>query len=368
MPKLKALGHEVAIFAFYGLQGAKIEWEGITVYPPFGESWGNDVVEAHARHFEADIVSSLVDAWVLTHPSFGRIGWCPWAPIDHDPIPNAVAESLRKALVPIAFSKFGYEQMRSAGLEPLYVPHAIPKGVFYPKDRQEARRRLKTAKRGVNDDTFIAVMVAANKGYPPRKSFHQVIPAWADFCKDHPNSVLYLHTEATQVMGGIDILSLCAFFDVSPDNVMLCDPYYYRMGFPLEYMNDIYNAADVLLSPSMGEGFGLPIVEAQLAGCPVITTNATAMPELTFAGWKVEAMPMYMPQGSLQALPGKASIREALEQAFEARGDEALRARARAGAVEYDLDLVMEKYWAPALRVIARLRGVPYLAEGEGPS
>lgn len=42
----------------------------------------------------------------------------------------------------------------------------------------------------------------------------------------------------------------------------------------------IYNAADVLLYPSLYEGFGIPIIEAMACGTPVITSNTTSMPEV----------------------------------------------------------------------------------------
>ena len=40
-----------------------------------------------------------------------------------------------------------------------------------------------------------------------------------------------------------------------------------------------YNAASVLVLPSVYEGFGLPIVEALACGTPVIAANASALPE-----------------------------------------------------------------------------------------
>lgn len=41
-----------------------------------------------------------------------------------------------------------------------------------------------------------------------------------------------------------------------------------------------YSAADVLILPSIEEGFGLPIVEAMACECPVITSNCGAMKEV----------------------------------------------------------------------------------------
>jgi len=40
-----------------------------------------------------------------------------------------------------------------------------------------------------------------------------------------------------------------------------------------------YNAATVLAYPSVYEGFGLPVLEAQACGTPVLTSNASSLPE-----------------------------------------------------------------------------------------
>ncbi len=42
----------------------------------------------------------------------------------------------------------------------------------------------------------------------------------------------------------------------------------------------LYNNATVFLYPSLYEGFGLPVLEAMSCGVPVITSNATAIPEV----------------------------------------------------------------------------------------
>ena len=46
----------------------------------------------------------------------------------------------------------------------------------------------------------------------------------------------------------------------------------------------LYRHADVLVFPSRYEGFGLPVVEAQRLGCPVVCSDAASLPEVAGAG------------------------------------------------------------------------------------
>jgi len=43
----------------------------------------------------------------------------------------------------------------------------------------------------------------------------------------------------------------------------------------------IYNSADVLLAPSLYEGFGLTVLEGMACGLPVITSNTSSLPEVS---------------------------------------------------------------------------------------
>lgn len=52
----------------------------------------------------------------------------------------------------------------------------------------------------------------------------------------------------------------------------------------IDKLNILYNHALCLLYPSISEGFGIPIIEAQKAGCPVISTNYSAIPEVAGKG------------------------------------------------------------------------------------
>lgn len=54
----------------------------------------------------------------------------------------------------------------------------------------------------------------------------------------------------------------------------------YRHGVSHEGLAALYSGAEALLFPSLEEGFGWPILEAQVCGCPVITTGKAPMTEV----------------------------------------------------------------------------------------
>lgn len=51
-------------------------------------------------------------------------------------------------------------------------------------------------------------------------------------------------------------------------------------GIENNQLNILYNNACCLLYPSLYEGFGIPVLEAQKAGCPVIAANSSSIPEV----------------------------------------------------------------------------------------
>lgn len=74
------------------------------------------------------------------------------------------------------------------------------------------------------------------------------------------------------------------------DQLGITDDVVFVGGVPLEETALFYQAADLLVYPSLNETFGLPILEAMASACPVVTSNISAMPE-TAGGAAVLADP-----------------------------------------------------------------------------
>ncbi len=350
--RIQKLGHKVAAIACnYGHEGMPIGFgcnnEETVIWGRGFNAHGVDIIGAHAANSKADIVITLYDTWVFNPSVMQQFKWCSWLPVDHDPCPPAVKQVLQAAYRPIAFSKFGEEKLREAGLDPLYVPHGIETSIFKPGNKAEAREKL-----GLSKYEFLAVMVAANKGQPSRKSFNEVFAAWTAFVKEHDNALLYCHSNPGTENQGENLEGLAKAHGIPQDNLRFADPYRLLMGYPQEWLARLYQAADVLVSPSMGEGFGVPIVEAQACGCPVIVGNWTSMPELCFGGWTVTGQPKMTPLLAAQWIPSINSIAEALREAYKNKDNEKLRRKALNGAIMYDADTVARNFWKPALAQI----------------
>jgi glycosyltransferase involved in cell wall biosynthesis len=352
-PRLRDAGHEVAISVYYGHQSGLGEWNGITLLPgDVTESYGNAILHEHAaRWFGGDPLGGwiipIMDVFGLTNPTFNQFNIAAWTPVDHHPAPPAVIDFFKRTdAVPIAMSRFGEDQLRRAGRDPMYAPLVVDTNVFSPVD--DAKKVC-----GLEGDRFVVMMNGMNKGaYHHRKGFPEAFFAFAQFAKNHDDALLYMHTEMYGAHAqGINLVDLAMARGISEHQIKFCDQYAYRCGFiPTEQLAAVYSAADVLLAPSRGEGFCIPLIEAQACGTPVIVTDFSAQPELVGAGWKVPGQPEW--EAALASDYIKAdipSLIDALELAYEERGSEVNRVAAINKAREYDADFCFAKYWQPIL-------------------
>jgi glycosyltransferase involved in cell wall biosynthesis len=353
LKRLLADGHDVAVATNHGLSGKPMHdpETGALIFPVGADAYGNDVLlPSRNAHEQGDPgwIITLYDVWVYKSPAFDTERIASWVPIDHYPTPPQVAEWCRKHPA-IAMSKFGQAALAKEGIVAQYAPHALELDVWKPTplmpDGRTARESL-----NVPEDAFLVMVNAANKGnVPPRKAWGEMLSALSLFMREHPDAYVYLHTELRGVYGGVDLQVLMQSLGIEPERVRLPDQYLNLIGLiPQEVLAAYYTAADVLLATSMGEGFGIPVIEAQACGTPVIVTDFSAQPELVGAGWTVPYQPWWdFTQGAWLALPMVPAIVARLKDAREAKGQ--LTEQALAKAREYEADAVYAEHWRPIL-------------------
>ena len=300
---------------------------------------------------------TLYDVWVLKNPRLDELQLVSWVPIDHLPAPSGVAAFCAKPNVtPVAMSKFGSEQLTRLDIDNVYIPHAIETNVLKPTAKIDTANGFRTGRQimAVPDDAFVVGIVNANKGVSPnRKAFGEQLLAFSIFAKDKPDAVLYLHTEKTGGMGGINFDTLIEAVGLRPDQFVFVNQYQQRMGIPENVFAAIYTGMNVLLATTYGEGFGITVIDAQSCGTPVIVNNFSAQPELIGDGWKVGGQPLWdAAQGAWFNVPNVQDIVTALNEAYERKGD-GKSDTARAFIVEnYDADTVYENAWRPLLETL----------------
>jgi len=339
----------------------------ITLYSPAREGYFNDIIEKHAADFKADVVISVTDMWVLKN--WGRRGflWCPWMPMDTEPVPAPILDALGGCYRPLCFSQWATEQLKTVGWPTAkYFPLGVDLDIYKPRDQEEMR--LKT---GLVEDGLIIGMVAANSSYPSRKSFPEMLWAWSQWVNSGGKGILYIHTTLSP-RGEVGISLVDLLDTLHLDWSTLDDPKHERRQrarviFPSQYrlwggsyseqdMAELYSALDVFFMPSRSEGFGMPILEAQACGIPVVTLNFSAMPEITFAGKCLPvAQKTWTPMGVWRGLPGVSDLVDAIAwaQGVHDHPDPALSERARKGAEDFAWDRLVEDYWVPLLEELA---------------
>jgi len=187
-----------------------------------------------------------------------------------DPIKDAPPPSL----TPIVMAEHGHTMFPGAPL----VYHGVETGTFRPATPRDpivmsngAKVASKTdAKRalGFKPDDFLVLRVDRNSH---RKNYSDTWRALVPLMKRYPQMHAWFHCQ-----GEGDSVELPQVLGREPS---VADRFHFpgnfstRVGWTESDLVTIYNAADVFVSTSWGEGFGLTLAEAAACGVPVVAHN-----------------------------------------------------------------------------------------------
>jgi glycosyltransferase involved in cell wall biosynthesis len=196
-------------------------------------------------------------------------------------------------------------------------------------------------------------IVAANKGHPSRKGFSQALQAVARMMEAHEDVYLHIHTVFDPVFSqGENLVAMIRQLGLPMKRIRIADQYAMIFNpLPARAMAQVYNAFDVLLNPAWGEGFGIPVMEAQACGVPAVVTDFSAMREVCGAGWHVKGRPYWSALEAWQVIPDVDEIVAALEECRSLKPTPRfkLAQRARRHAMNYNVKRVFQLHLLPAL-------------------
>lgn len=223
----------------------------------------------------------------------------------------------------VAMTRFGQEFMPDSTL----VYHGVDSDIYHPVSEKpitlssgaviRTKREAKEAF-GYNPDGFLVLRVDRNS---QRKNFPDTIKVLWPFLRRHDDVQVHFHCQAIDPSG----TNLVQMLGREPD---LKDRFFFsdRMdtftGWPEQDLVALYNAADLFISTSWGEGFGLTLAEAASTGLPILAQNVSAIPEVVGpGGYLVDPLrEITIPSGEDQWMPDLPAFEAALERLYQGAG------------------------------------------------
>ncbi|WP_431837328.1 glycosyltransferase family 4 protein [Cellulomonas sp. Y8] len=257
----------VPVHALVERRPARLAWEQTAL--PLLARRGVDLL--HSPHYTfpvatpVPLVVTLHDATFFSHPQLH-------SPVKARFFRTATRLAVRRAAGLVVPSRATRDEVvRHAGGSPsrfTVAYHGVDTEIFHPVAAAERARVRAAVGLGV-DEPYVAFLGTLE----PRKNVPALIEGWVRACAgagDGPAPALVL-------AGG-------AGWDTAVDAAVAAVPAGLRLirtGYlPLGDLAGLLSGATVVAYPSLGEGFGLPVLEAMACGSAVLTTRELSLPEV----------------------------------------------------------------------------------------
>lgn len=224
----------------------------------------------------------------------------------------------------VAMSKFGQAVLPGSQL----IYHGVDTDIFYPVSPSRpitlSNGSVVTSKKeckeqfGYDRDSFLVLRVDRNSG---RKDYPATWKALLPVMHRHSDIIVHFHCQGIGDMHGIDMRAMFSRDPETEKRFFLPDLLTSYMGWSESDLNALYNAADLFVSTSRGEGFGLTIAEALACGVPVVAQNVSAIPEVVGPGGVLlePEREITVPAGQDHWLADIGAFTEAIEHLYTSR-------------------------------------------------
>jgi D-inositol-3-phosphate glycosyltransferase len=268
-----------------------------------GDVYGINRLQPLIEVVKPRLVFFINDVWILIRymPTLEKykdvLKTVMYFPVDGEPLDPDIIKQLGGVNQLVAYNEFGRRVMQDAvaavrRVDPGFaapaitvIPHGIDTKIFYPypdettpegmiSGRSRARKELLP-----NTEDFLESFIVLNANRnQPRKRIEITMQGFALFAENKPENVkLYLHMGTEDV--GWNVVTLAKRYEIEGRLILS------NMGKdipvdPIEQLNRIYNACDVGINTSTGEGWGLVSFEHAATGAAQIVPRHSACEEL----------------------------------------------------------------------------------------
>lgn len=271
--------------------------EGYTMLPRRKDSHGIDTILEYIMEYKPDILVTLCDVGfqagymdlVFAAKKKGWTGkWIAYTPIDTHTWEHMYWNTIFRAPdVNVAMADWGEKMMKKNNVPNVVtIYHGVNLEIFKPLKNRDLLKQ-----KGPILNKFIVGFVGRNQR---RKMIANLLKGFSQFSKGKDDVLLLLHTDIVpQAVGwNMPALLIKCEKEIDPDidkfkKIILTKEKLdidARQRIQPENMNEFYNMMDVFCFSTGGEGFGLPAVECQAAGVPLMMTACTTGFELTNYG------------------------------------------------------------------------------------
>jgi len=270
---------------------------------PYGDVFGRQVFLDLLAQRDYDIVFIVQDTFIVqpivpqilelqrTKPeTFSTIYYYPF---DCTPQEDWVKQCVAAFDFPVAYTEYAKNESRkyigSAADKQDVIYHGTNTSNFFPLS-PEGKKRVKEEIFSAVKDKFIITNVNRNQGRKDVSRSLMILKQLRNIGVE--DAFLYMHMQETDFGGSI--MKMASAIGVVPDkDFTIPNPQQFgaHSGFPIEFLNQIYNASDLYLTTTHGEGWGLSITEAMATKLPVVAPNNTSLPEILGddRGWRISS-------------------------------------------------------------------------------
>jgi glycosyltransferase involved in cell wall biosynthesis len=251
----------------------------------------------------------------------------------------------------IAMTHFGQQAMPEAPV----IWHGVDHSIFKPQNKKDAKKAL-----GFDPDRFLVLRVDKNS---TRKNYPDTWRALRPLMHKYPDMDAHFHC-LPRAADGNDLMAFAWNDEDIRDRLTFSPSLTGHTGWDVKHLATLYAAADLFVSTSWGEGFGLTLLEAMACGTPVIATDCSAITEVVGDGGILIPPKgrIATPMGQDQCLPDVEAFTAAIDHFRQSSGlRKTLRANTLVQAAKFSWDEAARRMNVEITKALEPVNEIPAL-------